>query len=116
MRELIKEEVNVKEISFGKELKFDTTITPELKEEGMVREIVRNIQELRKDLCLHPREKVRAHFSGVREIDEVVEKWKKFIMAEAGADEVSIGGKKTFKAERNLEIDGKQFWIGIDRT
>ncbi|OHA07816.1 MAG: hypothetical protein A2934_02915 [Candidatus Sungbacteria bacterium RIFCSPLOWO2_01_FULL_47_10] len=116
LRELIKEEVNVKEISFGKELKFDTTITPELKEEGMVREIVRNIQELRKDLCLHPREKVRAHFSGVREIDEVVEKWKKFIMAEAGADEVSIGGKKTFKAERNLEIDGKQFWIGIDRT
>ncbi|PIR71631.1 MAG: isoleucine--tRNA ligase, partial [Candidatus Nealsonbacteria bacterium CG10_big_fil_rev_8_21_14_0_10_37_25] len=46
--ELIKEEVNVKKIIFGRSLKLETKITPELKEEGMIREVIRNIQEMRK--------------------------------------------------------------------
>ncbi|MGB9911162.1 MAG: isoleucine--tRNA ligase [Microgenomates group bacterium] len=49
--ELLKEELNVKEIELksGKgEVKFDTEITPQLKEEGEVRELIRQIQELRK--------------------------------------------------------------------
>jgi len=46
LAELIKEEVNVKKIIFGKTLKLDTKITPELKREGMVREILRHIQSI----------------------------------------------------------------------
>jgi len=51
--DLIKDELNVKEVlvEIGKgELKaeLDTTITPELKEEGEARELVRQIQEARK--------------------------------------------------------------------
>jgi isoleucyl-tRNA synthetase len=50
---LIKEELNVKEVvlKLGKgelKVKLDTKITPELKEEGETRELVRKIQELRK--------------------------------------------------------------------
>jgi len=50
---LIKEELNVKEIEFveGKgelEVEFDTKITPELEAEGEARELVRKIQDLRK--------------------------------------------------------------------
>ena len=53
---LIKDELNVKEVLFGEgkgELKIesvelDTKITPELKEEGEAREIIRGIQEARK--------------------------------------------------------------------
>lgn len=51
--ELIKDEVNVKEISFGAsietDVQLDTVITPDLKEEGMVRELIRAIQDLRKE-------------------------------------------------------------------
>ena len=115
LQELIKDEVNVKEVVFGKELKLDTVITTELKEEGFVREIVRNIQEMRKDLGLHPRDRIRVHFSSGKEVDIVLEKWKKFIMAEAGAADFAIGGKKIFKAERDLEIDGNQIWVGVGR-
>jgi len=49
---LIKEETNVKEIVFNEkitdEILLDTAITPELKEEGDLRELIRTIQDLRK--------------------------------------------------------------------
>lgn len=50
--ELIKDEVNVKEVEFDqlleKDVELDMEITPALKEEGMARELVRAIQDLRK--------------------------------------------------------------------
>ena len=56
--ELIKEELNVKEIILGKEFLLDTNITPELKEEGNYRELVRAIQDMRKKQGLTPSEKI----------------------------------------------------------
>jgi isoleucyl-tRNA synthetase len=56
--ELIKDEVNVKEVVFDSTLvqgvELDLNITPELKEEGSVRELIRAIQELRKTEKLNP--------------------------------------------------------------
>ena len=52
--QLIKDELNVKEVTIEKgdgelSIKFDTTITPELRQEGEARELVRQIQQLRKE-------------------------------------------------------------------
>ncbi len=59
---LIKDEVNVKEIIFedseGWEVELDTSITPELKEEGELRDLIRAIQDFRKQTNLNPNEKV----------------------------------------------------------
>jgi isoleucyl-tRNA synthetase len=56
--EIIKDEVNVKQIIFDEnifeEVLLDTEITPELKEEGDVREILRALQDLRKEAGLSP--------------------------------------------------------------
>ena len=53
---LIKEEVNVKKIEWNAdephEVALDTTITPELEEEGMYRELARMVQDERKKLGL----------------------------------------------------------------
>jgi isoleucyl-tRNA synthetase len=51
---IVADEVNVKEVKEGKEIALDTTITPELKEEGEVRDLVREIQDLRKKAGLSP--------------------------------------------------------------
>ncbi len=53
LTQLIKDELNIKEIEFIKgkgdlEVKLDTTITPKLKAEGEARELVREIQKLRR--------------------------------------------------------------------
>ncbi|KKW13033.1 MAG: Isoleucine-tRNA ligase [Parcubacteria group bacterium GW2011_GWA2_49_9] len=52
LTKLIEEEVNVKEVVIDQtiqtEVELDTTMTPELREEGMFRELVRFVQEMRK--------------------------------------------------------------------
>lgn len=60
--ELIKDEINVKEIIFDEnlagEVELDTEITVELQKEGNVRELVRAIQDLRKQKNLSPQDPV----------------------------------------------------------
>jgi len=60
--QLIKDEVNVKEIIFDDkiegEIELDTNITPELKQEGQVRELTRAIQDLRKKAGLTPQDEI----------------------------------------------------------
>ena len=64
---LVKDEMNVKEVIFDEqiteEIILDTTITPELKAEGDVRELLRTIQEKRKEMGLVPNEPVRVKIS-----------------------------------------------------
>ena len=65
---LIRDEVNVKEVAFDssleEEVMLDTTITPELKEEGDVRELIRTIQDLRKETALSPHDEAILVFAG----------------------------------------------------
>lgn len=49
LSEVLKDELNVKEIKAGSAVELDTELTPELKEEGMYRDYVRTIQEWRKE-------------------------------------------------------------------
>jgi isoleucyl-tRNA synthetase len=54
---LIMERVNVKDVVFAdisEKVALDTEITPALREEGMLREFIRNVQELRKKEDLNP--------------------------------------------------------------
>ena len=55
---LVKEELNVKDIVAGDETVLDINITPELKLEGDYRELVRKVQDLRKEKGLIPSEAI----------------------------------------------------------
>lgn len=71
-RDILAEELNVKEVEFGtKELHLDTTLTDELKAEGVMRDLVRHIQNLRKTAGLNVDDRIVLH---VRSADELVKK------------------------------------------
>lgn len=59
---IIREEINVKKIEEGAnspyEFELDLVITPELEEEGLVREEIRSIQDMRKERNLKPGDKI----------------------------------------------------------
>jgi len=82
LADLIRDEVNVKEIifdpKFKEEIELDTKITPELKEEGLVREFIRQIQEIRKKNGLVPKDKIIVYFSDM-ELEKTAEKNKELI-------------------------------------
>lgn len=55
---LVADEVNVKELVRGDELTLDTALTPELLREGQIRELLREVQALRKKMDLTPKQRV----------------------------------------------------------
>jgi len=106
---LIKDEVNVKEIVSGDELKLDTTITPELKREGQLRELVRAIQDLRKKKGLNPSDKIILSISTDRTGKALVRDFSEELKSAVGAKEIKFektGGEK-------VELDGPFFVIKI---
>lgn len=56
---IIKDETNVKEIIFGKDISLNTQLTPELIAEGEYRDFVRSIQVLRRETGLQIKDKIR---------------------------------------------------------
>ncbi len=103
--ELIKDELNVKEIAkdagLEGEVLLNTEITPELKEEGDYRELVRAIQDMRKEAGLLPSDMVTL----LLDTDESGEKLAKKFEEDL---------KKTVSAEKIefTESDGPEIKIG----
>ena len=119
--ELIKEEVNVKEIIFDakikEEIKLDTKITKELKEEGWVREAVRHIQEMRKEMGLKPQHKISVQFSGPKELNKILLKNKNLILKETKAEEFNLAKKckKDFDLEKEITLGQEKLRLAIKK-
>lgn len=111
--ELLKKTANVKEVISGDEWKLDTEVTPELREEGIVRELIRTVQEMRRDLGLKPKEVIRLQVMGESGIEALAGRRDTFIKKETNADELKVGGEKLFRAEREFEFGGGTLWVGI---
>lgn len=102
--ELIKDEVNVKEVvsGDGESVEIDTTITNELKKEGMARELIRHIQQLRKDSDLTPQDTAKLSIDADEEFKKLVTEFEvdikktalisQITFASVSADTVSIDG------------------------
>jgi isoleucyl-tRNA synthetase len=81
LRDIIREEVNVKQVMPVKglaagEVRLDTVITPELRHEGEVRELLRAVQGLRKEGGLNPGEETTLLVSAADEARVVIESAK----------------------------------------
>jgi isoleucyl-tRNA synthetase len=92
--DLIKDEVNVKEIIFDdkieNEVELDLNITEELKEEGVVREIIRAVQGERKNQKLVPEDKIFVKLSVPEYEKSIIQKNKDLLLKEFRAVEISV--------------------------
>lgn len=105
--EILKDEVNVKEIIYDKKIKeeiwLDTTITEELKEEGIIRELIRNIQELRQEAGCSAKDKIILSF-GETDLKESILRNKALLLKEVGAKEIWFGKKGKSRASKQITI------------
>ncbi len=81
--ELIKEELNVKNVVAGSKTSLDTTLTSELKAEGNYRELVRAVQDMRKAAGLEPSDMVSIGLSSnaLDLLNPFIDEFKKTVQA-----------------------------------
>lgn len=113
LAQLLSDEVNVKEIvhdpSVGSEVKLDTTLTPDLIQEGFVRELIRQVQGLRKDKGLLPKQKISLYLSDPALLSE---SWKSYVAQKINAS--AITHERDSGDTRELNFEGKVVTIAVD--
>ncbi|MCP6718473.1 MAG: class I tRNA ligase family protein [Patescibacteria group bacterium] len=112
--DLIKQEVNIKEISFGKEIKLNTELTKALKEEGLVREVIRQIQEIRKEKKLIPQDAILVQFEGEHDISELLLRKEKEIVKETKAKDLDL--VKGLKKGKQINVNGQKLQLSIKKV
>jgi isoleucyl-tRNA synthetase len=114
--EIIKEELNVKEVAVDTEqiekVVLDVELSPELIQEGLAREIVRHIQEMRKEAGYEIDNHIKIWHTGMA---EVFEKFGEIIAKETLADAVVEGKDESFDLEKPLTIEGETAKIQIKK-
>ncbi|OGD24816.1 hypothetical protein A2819_01065 [Candidatus Azambacteria bacterium RIFCSPHIGHO2_01_FULL_40_24] len=120
---LIKDEVNVKEIVFDKNIKndfeLDKIITPELKEEGIVRDLTRQIQEMRRDGGLAPKDFIKIYFKiNDADLGNTVKKQQENLMTSVDAKAIEFIGaiKNGLLIDRHFKLENQPIWIGIQKS
>ena len=115
---IIAEEVNVKSVlndSKISEVTLDTEISPELKMEGTAREIIRNIQSLRKKTGFEVEDRISMTYQTESKfLADTLEKFEEVISKEILAKSIKSGESKSEGTEE-FTIDGEKIMIGIDR-
>ena len=101
------EEVNAKKVGA-----FDPVITQDLKEEGMAREIIRAIQDMRRELGMKPGEKIRVQFP----VSGMLDRWRRRIAQETGIGAFVPEGNVLFPVRREVVFEHEKATISIDRT
>ncbi len=115
--DLIKDEVNVKKITFGEEIELDTKITKELKEEGVAREVIRHIQALRKKAGLKPKDKILVQAQGPTHLNKILNRKRDFILKETLAKDFKLGEelKIKFEIKKEAKVNKETLWLGIKK-
>ena len=97
-QEIIKDELNVKEVVTGEEVALDTNITEDLRVEGVVRDMIREIQSKRKELNLVPTDKINLTLKTTENISAYLDMIKSAVNSDAieilAEDEIGISVNK----------------------
>lgn len=124
--DIVKDELNVKEVHAGQDLPtgsewakgmnvaLDTTITDELKEEGLYRDLIREFNALRKSAKLQPADEIHAFCQPKTMAAQIIERFSQEFLREIKAVSVT---PSTDGASHLAEIrlGGETITIGLSR-
>jgi len=105
--QIIAEEVNVKKVVHGDELKLDKKLTDELREEGFVRELIRFVQSARKKAELNVDDRIKLSVSC-----EVPEKFVETLKNEVLATTLDDGN---YAYDEVVKVNGENVTISLEK-
>jgi len=128
LKHVISSQANVKDLAFGKvtegdfaEIEVDKMkiflnkhIDPMLAKEGMTREVIRRVQQMRKEIGLKEKDKITMNLAGPSEFSIMLNQEE--IKKATNAKDLKVSEKKVMKGhEKSWEINGQKFEIVIER-
>ncbi len=117
---ILLEELNVKkaEVKPGKgslKVSLDTKLTPVLKREGMMREVIRHVQNERKKAGLNVDDRILLSLSSTDDdLRRAIEEFSDVIMAETLAKELALD--QTFEFEAAVAVDDAPLTISFEKS
>jgi isoleucyl-tRNA synthetase len=94
---------------------LDTTLTPELVTEGIAREFVNRVQNMRKDVGLDVTDRIRLGFSAHERVSGAIRSMTDYVQSETLASSLESHVNDTDHLTR-VEIDGETCEIGISKA
>jgi isoleucyl-tRNA synthetase len=99
----------------GYAVAITTEITPELADEGLARELVRRIQEMRKSAGFDIAGRIRLTYEGDTDIARVIDAWRDYISQETLAEAIEQGVNGEGYVEEH-EIDGRKVRLAVEKV
>lgn len=110
--DILCEELNVKSVKIGEEFELNLVITPELKSEGISREIIRHIQSARKQAGLNVDDRINLTLiTSDKELTDAVAEHGKVIKSETLT--VKLTKTELFEFKTEAKIDGVDLTISL---
>jgi isoleucyl-tRNA synthetase len=119
MEAIVLDELNLKSVKYAdleaREVVMDTRLTPELRREGLAREVVRRIQGARKDAGYNIEDRIEVRYRADGELAEAIADWSERIKRETLALLLEPGdGVADFHAE--TQVDGQPLALALRRA
>ncbi|MDQ4079272.1 MAG: class I tRNA ligase family protein, partial [Gemmatimonadota bacterium] len=97
---------------------IDPTVTPELRREGVARELVSRIQRMRKEAGFAVSDRIVVTVAGDAETEGTVDAFREYISGEVLARELIVGGNLPTNANvtQLLELDGLHARVALTRV
>ncbi len=91
---------------------IDTQLTDELIQEGMVRDLVRQIQNMRKDSEFNVDDRITIEYSATGNLSEAIEAWSDYIRQETLANSLTPGDDSLAK----VKIAGEEIGLSLAKA
>jgi isoleucyl-tRNA synthetase len=110
---ILTEELNVKEVKQGEELSLDLEITPELKREGLMREVIRHVQNARKQAGLNVDNRIRLSLETDNErLRRAIDEHQETIAKETLAEAIT---QNTFVYQETVKVEDAQLRLSLEK-
>jgi isoleucyl-tRNA synthetase len=115
-KELIAEELNIKSVEWGDGVKINIQVTPELKREGLIRDVVHKIQSARKEAGLDVDDRINLSLVTTDdELEKAINEHTDIIKNEALALELVHQNNVVNGFKQDVLVDNKTLGIAIER-
>lgn len=114
-KEILTEELNVKEVLLGDVVAIDTELTNDLKREGLMREVIRHVQAARKEAGLNVDDRIALGLSTDDQLlANAITEHRHTIQAETLAN--SLTDSTDYEFSTTATVEGVELKIGLEKT